>query len=229
MKNEKIIDWEWVKKELLDKERIRSGACSGAGDALIAYSDEALKKAALLAKPDSIIAKRRVVNIGESSVELDGNIIFSGKYLPAYITGAVETALFLVTIGSALEQEASSLMAKGDYLRGYLLDRAGSFAVESLAISEENRLREAYRLEDKSVSMRMSPGYCDWRIEEQAILAKVLDFSSIGVSLTEKFMMKPKKTISAIVAVGAKGVFNSSRSQCGICDLKDCSYRRGTA
>ncbi len=229
MKNENIIDWEWVKKELLDKERIRPGSCNGAGDAIYAYSEEALKKTASLVCPDSVIAKRRIVKIGRASLELDGNITFSGKHLPLYINGAGEICAFLVTIGDAVEREASALMAKGDYLRGYLLDRAGSFAVESLAASTENRLREAYGLEERSVSMRMSPGYCDWPIEEQDILTKVLDFSSIGVRLTEKFMMQPKKSISAIVAIGAKGVFTSSRSQCGICDLKDCSYRRGNA
>ncbi len=229
MENEKTIDWEWVKKELLYKERIRPGSGNGVGDTLLAYTEEALKKAASLVDPNSVIAKRRIARIEQASIELDGNITFSGRHLPAYIDGAGEICAFLVTIGDAVEREASALMAKGDSLRGYLLDRAGSFAVESLAGSTENRLREAYGLEERSVSMRMSPGYCDWPIEEQGVLAKVLDFSSIGVRLTEKFMMQPKKSISAIVAIGAKGVFTSSRSQCGICDLKDCSYRRGNA
>ncbi|MFA6078493.1 MAG: vitamin B12 dependent-methionine synthase activation domain-containing protein [Candidatus Omnitrophota bacterium] len=229
IKIERTIDWDWVKKELCDKERIKPGSCGGAGDAVLAYSEEAMKKAASLVCPDHAAAKRKVLHIGEDYVELEGNIRFSGKRLPPYMNGASEICIFLVTIGSALEQEASTLMAKGDYLRGYLLDRVGSFAVESLAISAEKALRDAYAKEDKSVSIRMSPGYCDWPIEEQAALAKILDFSSIRVSLTERFMMKPKKTISAVVAVGAKGVFNSSRSQCGICDMKDCGYRRGNA
>jgi len=38
--------------------------------------------------------------------------------------------------------------------------------------------------------------------------------------------MKPKKSISAILAIADKGVFTKSGSACGICKKKDCSYRR---
>ena len=111
-------------------------------------------------------------------------------------------------------------------MQGYLLDRIGSFAVESLAESVEKKIRKDYSILKKSVSRRYSPGYCDWPIEEQHILAKILDFSKIGVTLNESCMMRPKKSISAVVAVAERGVFNESGSTCEICEKKDCGYRR---
>ena len=131
-----------------------------------------------------------------------------------------------MTIGERIENAASELTKGKEPLEGYLLDRLGSFAVESLAESVEKKIRRDYLRIRKSVSMRYSPGYCDWPIEEQRILAKELDFSKIGVTLNESCMMTPKKSISAIVAIADSGVFTESGSTCEICEKKDCSYRR---
>jgi len=53
-----------------------------------------------------------------------------------------------------------------------------------------------------------------------------ISLSKIGITLNKNCMMIPKKSITAIVGLGPKGLFKKSRSQCGICDKKDCSYRR---
>ena len=134
--------------------------------------------------------------------------------------------IFLVTIGEGIESAASSGIKGSEPLEGYLLDRIGSFAVESLAQAVEKKIRKDYSILRKSISSRYSPGYCDWPIEEQHMLAKILDFSKIGVSLNESCMMSPKKSISAIVAIADKGIFTESGSTCEICEKKDCSYRR---
>ena len=131
-----------------------------------------------------------------------------------------------MTIGKVLEDKASLLMREGDHLGGYLLDRIGSLAVESLARSFEEYLRKNYEVKNMSVSMRISPGYCDWPIEEQFNLAKALDFSKAGVRLTRNCMMVPRKSITAIVGIGPKRLFSKTKSQCEACDKKDCDYRR---
>jgi cobalamin-dependent methionine synthase I len=117
-------------------------------------------------------------------------------------------------------------MACGDALRGYLLDRIGSIAVESLAQEAEDALTAEYAKKEKSVSMRFSPGYCDWAIEEQFKLSRILDFQKAGVKLTEKCMMVPKKSISAACAVGPKGLFSRKKSHCSLCAQDECAYRR---
>jgi len=90
----------------------------------------------------------------------------------------------------------------------------------------EKRLRKNYHLAKKSVSSRFSPGYCDWALEEQFKIAKLLDFSKIGVTLTEGCMMVPKKSISAMVAIADESIFKDFVSSCTICEKQDCGYRR---
>jgi len=223
VKTDLKVDWDWVKESLFKKERIAPGSPG----AILDSADGSIDKARRLAAPKAIFTKRAALSSGTGSIKLAGGTEFSGKTISSYIKPAHDIYIFLVTIGPAVENEASRLMKTGENLSGYLLDRTGSFAVESLADKLESHLREEYKSKGKSVSMRLSPGYCDWPIEEQAKLDTMLDFSRIGVHLTESCMMIPRKSISGLLGIGPAGLFSKAKSQCEICDMKDCGYRRG--
>ena len=220
------VDWEWVKNELKARERIGANDDSDRGLAISKSLDECLTKAKSLSKPNYIRRVKKIALIGKDFIEIESGIRFSTGRIAQYIKDSSDIVIFLVTIGDEIEKIAGELTSGKEPLQGYLLDRIGSFAVESLAGSIEKKLRKDYSGLKKSVSKRYSPGYCDWPIEEQRILAKILDFSKIGVTLNESCMMQPKKSISAIVAIADKGVFTESGSNCEICERKDCLYRR---
>ncbi|MDO8525621.1 MAG: vitamin B12 dependent-methionine synthase activation domain-containing protein, partial [Candidatus Omnitrophota bacterium] len=207
-------------------ERIDKISDGETKESILEHLKKALGTAISKAVPGVSIVKRDLLRCGRGSLELDGGIIFSAKELSSHMTGAVEICAFLATIGSGIEEEASSDMKFGDHLGGYLLDRIGSFAVESLAKNTEDGLRRSLISRDLSVSMRFSPGYCDWPIEDQFKLAKIIDFAGIGVTLTENCMMIPKKSITAIVGVGPKELFSKILSPCAACNMKVCGYRR---
>ena len=218
------IDWDCVKKELLDKEKIRSVKNN---TRIIEHANAYLTKAESLVSPMGFSLEKNIINIHPDSIEIEGGITLSIKSLSSYIKGAEAVNIFVVTIGEDLENTASRLMAGDETLEGYLLDRIGSFAVESLAQNFEEKLRAHYLENAKSISMRFSPGYCDWPIEEQFKLDKIIDFSRAGIHLTKSCMMVPKKSISAIVGIGPKGKFAAERkSPCLICDKKNCDYKR---
>lgn len=213
------IDWSLVRSDLLKQEKIKA--------ALITAVDGYLEKSKSLILTHTVSVEKNIMVIGPSSIEIEGGIKFNSKYLASHMKGAKLMRAFLVTLGNPLEDTASHLMKEGDGLGGYMLDRIGSIATEYLAENFENRLRETYAAKGLSVSMRFSPGYCDWPVEEQFKLADILDFSRIGVRLTEACMMTPKKSISAIVGIGPKALFSKVKSPCVLCDKKkDCDYRR---
>ena len=220
------VDWSWVENEVKKREGICSVGDSEKGKSIAKSLDESLVKAKALSKPNYIRTVKKITAAGEDFIELEGGIKFSSGKIPKYIKGASHIVIFLVTIGEKIESAAGVLTKGKEPLAGYLLDRIGSFAVESLAESVEKKIRIDYLKIKKSASKRYSPGYCDWPIEEQRVLAEVLDFYKIGVTLNESCMMRPKKSISAVVAIADKGIFTESGSTCGICEKKDCSYRR---
>ncbi|MFH1189920.1 MAG: vitamin B12 dependent-methionine synthase activation domain-containing protein [Candidatus Omnitrophota bacterium] len=215
------IDWDWTEKSLLKKERILPHADS----AILKSAREALDRAKELAAPKAAFTKKTVRAVGRGGIDLAGGIAFKGKSLSKYIKGSRAVYLFLVTIGPAVENEASALMGRGESLQGYLLDRAGSFAVESMADALGSRILKEDGPGDKSVSMPFSPGYCDWPVDEQVKLDKILGFSKIGVRLTESCMMVPRKSISGLIGIGPVKLYSKTRPKCGICHMKNCGFR----
>lgn len=212
-----MIDWDIVKKELLNKEGIAKIKDADQKKTLSICVDECLEMAKKLVRPKTASTIKPTGILKDLAV---------GKKISSYIKGADKICIFVVTIGGLLEEEASQLMNSGDHLRGYLLDRLGSFAVENAAENFEEGLRNKYVREDKSVSSRFSPGYCQWPTNQQKNLDKLLSFKKAGIRLTGSLMMVPKKSVSGIMGIAPAKVFSKRRSQCSICDKKDCSYRR---
>ena len=202
------IDWKWVKREIVRHEHIKKAS-------ILRALCEALNDARGLAQPKVVSALRPVPSIG-----------IGGKRITSYLKNAEKACIFLVTIGGLLERAATKRMASGDALEGYLLDKAGSLAAESLAEVFEVNLRKEMARAGRSVSRRMSPGYCDWPIEDQLKLNRILRFSKAGVRLTQSRMMIPRKSVSGILGIGAKGVYSKAESLCTTCRKKDCTYKR---
>lgn len=220
------IDWEWVETHVHTRERFESTKDSVVKKALLEHAAMALKMAELMAAPRVIMAHKKILGFQPAAVEIQGGVSFTGKEFSAYLKGASHIYAFVATIGDGIEKAATAQMNGGDPLLGYLLDRIGSFAVESLAENAEKAIRRAIEPDGFGLSMRLSPGYCDWPLEEQAKLARIVDFSKAGISLNEHCVMTPKKSVSAIAGVGHKKRFSGKRSQCLVCSIKSCDYRR---
>ncbi|MFH0763627.1 MAG: vitamin B12 dependent-methionine synthase activation domain-containing protein [Candidatus Omnitrophota bacterium] len=220
------IDWEWVRDVFLKKDGVSAAGIPGIKKSILACADVCLRIARSKAAPGVTLTKKKIVYISGSSIKLEDGVKLSTGEISLFLKDAAYLYIMAVTIGRGIEEAATKYMEKGDPLRGYILDRIGSFACESLAESVEEGLRKTYAPEGLSVSMRFSPGYCDFPIEEQFKLNKTLDFSKIGIAINKNCMMVPKKSITAIVGIGPKGVFGKKRSQCEICAKPDCGYRR---
>lgn len=220
------INWDWVKKEILRSEKIDASDKGERAAKVRAALDASLRKARCLVRPRYIFEEKNISSIGTDFMEIEGGFRLNTSKIPAFMSGAEKLVFFLVTIDRDLENEASRLTSGDDAVAGYLLDRIGSYAVESLADNVEKKLRRNYSMVKKSVSSRFSPGYCDWPIEEQFKLAKMIDFSKAGIELNSSCMMIPKKSVSAVVAVADEGVFKEFISSCDICGNKECDFRR---
>jgi hypothetical protein len=226
MHGKTYIDWEWVRQSLLKNEKVSDIRDAGKKMALLDCAERCVKMARQEAAPRVTAVKKGIEAVKDGSLILEGGVELSSKYICRYLSRAQALYLFAVTIGSGVEKAATSHMNNGDTLSGYLLDRVGSYACESLAESAEANLRGGCEARGMSVSMRLSPGYCDWPIEEQFKLDKIINLSAIDIELNENCMMIPKKSITAIAGIGPGGLFKEKKSQCGLCDKTDCYLRR---
>jgi hypothetical protein len=78
----------------------------------------------------------------------------------------------------------------------------------------------------QGMTLRYSPGYCDWPIEQQESLFQVVDGGQIGVSLSRHFLMRPSKSISGIVGIGPAHLVEETKNACRTCGRKECNHRR---
>lgn len=139
----------------------------------------------------------------------------------------------LVTVGPALEARASECLRAGDALGALLFDAAGSAAVEEAA----DRLGAAVVADlagglgpggwpAARLSCRVSPGYGRWRLAAQPALFARLPHVQLGIELLPSLLMRPSKSISFAMWLGADRRPLAGLSGCARCELEECRYRR---
>lgn len=150
-------------------------------------------------------------------VVLDG-IAFRSRVLGRNLEGVERSFAYVVTIGADLEERAAQ---SRDLLEQFVLDVMANLAVGSARDALVDHIEHRYRLDSLS---RMSPGSLpDWPIEAQAPLFSLLGEgpAALGVTLTESFLMKPRKTLSGLIFPSAVPFVS-----CRLCLLSTCPARK---
>ena len=163
-------------------------------------------------------------------VDEDKSLIINGlsfqvkKIVFSQIKKSDSVAIFLCTAGKEFGIRSRNAMQERDLLRGYIYDIVGSEIVESAADLMQNELRKGVMSSGKKITNRYSPGYCGWDVAEQHKLFQLVPNNFCGIRLTESALMDPVKSVSGIIGIGENVKFNPYT--CGMCDIKDCSYRK---
>ena len=158
-------------------------------------------------------------------IELEDGSEFSIGRMAKKWTGLRHLALAICTIGPDLEREVSQLFNVGDYAAAVVLDSAGSVAAESFADYVNNMICQQTLPKELSLTPRISPGYGDWVVQEQGIMFALLPGDRVGVTLTETYMMQPRKSISFAIGVGEGFSVGKGTGKCRHCNMADCPYR----
>jgi len=154
-------------------------------------------------------------------------IVLASDVLCRALAPCQQAVCFVCSIGSRLEGEVAALMGRGETLRASLLDAIGSEATERVADYVEAKVKREAESVGAGITLRYSPGYCDWDITQQRKLFKIFEPDDIGVSLTEECLMIPQKSVSGIVGVGWGDKRLIAMSPCRHCEKnRDCEHRR---
>ena len=162
------------------------------------------------------------------SLRLKGGIEFNSKKLSSVLRPCVEAVGFIATIGDGIENEMSRLTAQNRLSDAFIVDTMGSLLVEGLVNQFQQEMQSRYRQQGKATSLRFSPGYCDWSIEEQKKIFDLFDEDFLEVKLSDTCLMSPRKSISGVFGISSKGSSGwvSTYNPCRECSKKDCTERR---
>lgn len=197
MKVIKNIPIEIEKEEVLKSlgyYRKKKSVLSPSIDALI---EGEMKKAKGLIKGKGIYIILPVESKSKDKIVLK-NISLKGKAIARTMAKAKRIALFVGTIGPALEAEVNQLYQKDEYTKATILDTIGSVAADGGAEYLNSIIIEKAK---KRSTPRFSPGYGDWDLSIQKRLLEITQAAKIGVTCNEAFFMIPRKSVSAVIGL----------------------------
>lgn len=157
-------------------------------------------------------------------VGIEGISFKTGKIVRNMLRNAEQYAFFVATAGPGPETLSRSLMEKGHFLEGYIVDLIGSGIVESVAAHLHRLIKNRAESRGKRVTNRYSPGYCSWDVSEQQKLFGLLPPGFCGISLSESSLMQPIKSVSGIIGIGSMVRYQDY--PCEVCPMKQCIFRK---
>ena len=154
--------------------------------------------------------------------------------IPSIVARSAATALAAATMGDELAVKCGELFAQGKASLGYMLNVVSSAGADRLGRQMCRLFIERLRPEPrdakdiKNIKVQYySPGHCGWHISGQEKLLAALHPDEIGISLNERWVMHPFKSISGIMAAAPIEVhrFAQNYSFCPQCKERKCAER----
>ena len=186
--------------------------------------DECIEEASPLIQPSYSYVIRDIRSVQGARAVIDDSITFRSNVIARLLRQCDQVAVLVATIGESLEGMVHQLIKDRQVLRAMVLDAVGSAAAERVADFVQDEISRGVRHQGLSISLRFSPGYCDWDISQQEMVFRAMNSNLAGVRLTERHLMLPSKSISGIIGIGHQGA--GDYNPCKTCKKPNCPGRR---
>ena len=150
----------------------------------------------------------------------------SGQDIHQLLRDCDRVVLFALTLGPEAE-----LLIRREGLRSpteaLILDACASAACEQACDDLQKQLEDQLCVEGLYPTDRFSPGYGDLPLTVQTPLLELLDAQKrCGITLSDTFIMTPRKSVTAIFGLADKPQGKRARG-CAFCSMnQNCSFRK---
>ena len=182
-----------------------------------------------LIDPSLAYVVKSVRSVDQGGIFVDTGLYFKSPKIAKTMKDCTDIVCFIATIDGGLEKAVTGLLRENRLSDAYILDSMGSVAVESMVNQFHERLEKRYKQEGRSVTLRFSPGYCDWNIAEQKKLFGLIDKDEVNVTLRDdSCLMAPRKSVSGVFGILPydNGGTIASYNPCRECGNIQCHARR---
>lgn len=172
-----------------------------------------------IARPKALYEEAYIQSRTDDELVVDG-ITFHSRVLSVNLQNAHRFIAYVVTCGKELEEWSKGIP---DLLLNYYAEAIKEIALRQAVQYLNEHLERTFRLGKTS---HMSPGSLeDWPISQQKPLFQLLGNTeeSIGLKLTDSFLMIPVKSLS-----GIRFSTEADFENCMLCPRTDCPGRRVT-
>ena len=135
--------------------------------------------------------------------------------------------LFGATLGSEVDRLIDR-MSIIDIAKAVVMQSCAEALLEEYCDACQDELAVEFEKEKYFLRPRFSPGYGDFSIEYQKNIIHLLDSAKkIGLTITDSYMMSPKKSVTAIIGLSRRDR-RCCKSGCEVCEKTDCVFRRNS-
>ncbi len=164
-----------------------------------------IKEGLLLCNVKGAMARFRIIEHGPLLTRIENNVVLESESLAKFLSESDEIVLMAVTAGAEVVERIFLEVKEGNAALGTVLDSVASETPDAgldwIAKSINGMLgKEGKRLTRR----RYSPGYGDLSLFHQKVIYDVLHLERLGLTLTEKYMLVPEKSVIAIAGIEGK-------------------------
>lgn len=167
------------------------------------------------------------IKMKDYEIELsNSNLIFRGNDIYNHLNDCAKCAVIAVTLGVQVDKKIIEY-SKIDLLKSLIIDACATTAIETICVNIEEEISGIAKADGFNITSRYSPGYGDFNLDIQANILNTLDtYKKIGLSTTEKFILLPRKSVTAIIGFKHEKAIQK-KIKCIGCNNENCNFRVG--
>ncbi|WP_304341067.1 vitamin B12 dependent-methionine synthase activation domain-containing protein [Metaclostridioides mangenotii] len=165
----------------------------------------------------------------EGTIKLKNtNLIYSSQDIYKLLKDCDRVFVMASTLGVEIER-LTRKYSYSDLTKSIIIDSCATTAIEEICNRVQESVNNGLKKEQKTTTMRYSPGYGDLGIENNKGILDVLSAQrNIGVTINDSGIMIPRKSVVAIMGVSELKYNNKEvKKSCSNCQNRDtCVYKR---
>lgn len=140
------------------------------------------------------------LTVGEDFLELDSKHRIKSNSLHKLLKDCDIAVVMAVTIGEEICLRRDYYVTDSKEMsKGVVIDAVMSEVADAVMDSLHNMVKKMGIQRGYNTTIRYSPGYNDFDLSCQNMVDDILGLEKIGVIVTDHYLLKPEKTVTAVV------------------------------
>lgn len=136
---------------------------------------------------------------GDAVLSDEAGDLFKGVNMVKLLGRSDRATLMAATIGPGLENEVERIQKAGELTDAYALEMVGGWMADYMADRVDEFIEREIEKAGYKRTMRFSPGYGDWSLENQPKMIRLSEAEKVGIALTQTNIMIPRKSVTAVI------------------------------
>src|ERR1035437_2085278 len=143
----------------------------------------------------------KITSKSGNSVRLENGVIIESIQVTELFKTSSDVLLMASTAGAGIVERRDLEMKAGNNSLGVILDAVGSETADTGLDWMQEFLAAQLAKKGRIITRRFSPGYGDLKIECQKVIYDTLNLSKIGISISDRYLLTPEKSVIAVAGV----------------------------